>query len=85
MENSQELEVLKKAIVSVLSVYPDEINDNTTFLGDLGADSLDVYQIVMAVEEDLNISLKVEDIREVTTVKEAIEMIKKAEAFGDGE
>ena len=85
MENSHELEVLKKAIVSVVSVYPDEINDNTTFLGDLGADSLDVYQIVMAVEEDLNISLKVEDIREVTTVKEAIEMIKKAEAFGDGE
>ena len=85
MENCRELEVLKKAIVSVLSVYPDEINDNTTFLGDLGADSLDVYQIVMAVEEDLNISLKVEDIREVTTVTEALELIKKAEASENGE
>jgi len=85
MENCRELEVLKKAIVSVLSVYPDEINDNTTFLGDLGADSLDVYQIVMAVEEDLNISLKVEDIREVTTVTEALELIKKAEVSENGE
>ena len=85
MENCRELEVLKKAIVSVLSVYPDEITPETTFLGDLGADSLDVYQIVMAVEEDLNISLKVEDIREVTTVTEALELIKKAEVSENGE
>jgi len=85
MDNNRELEVLKKAIVSVLSVYPDEINDNTTFLGDLGADSLDVYQIVMEVESDLQISLKVEDIKEVSTVKDAIEMIKKAEEAADGE
>ena len=50
-----ELELLKEAIVSVLKVYPGEINDDTTFIGDLGADSLDVYQIVMYLEDALHI------------------------------
>ena len=59
-----ELEVLKEAIVSVLKVYPGEITGETTFLGDLGADSLDVYQIVLYVEDALNISLEVEEIKE---------------------
>lgn len=74
-----ELEVLKEAIVSVLKVYDGEISGNTTFLGDLGADSLDVYQIVMYVEEKLNITLETEDIQAVSTVDEAVELIKKAE------
>lgn len=74
-----ELEVLKEAIVSVLKVYPGEITGETTFLGDLGADSLDVYQIVLYVEDALNISLEVEEIKEIQTVKEAVMLIKKAE------
>ena len=74
-----ELEVLKDAIVSVLKVYNGEINGNTTFTGDLGADSLDVYQIVMYVEEKLDISLEKEDILQVRTVEEAVELIKRAE------
>ncbi|MBQ1488651.1 MAG: acyl carrier protein [Lachnospiraceae bacterium] len=74
-----ELEVLKDAIVSVLKVYNGEINGNTTFTGDLGADSLDVYQIVMYVEEKLDISLEKEDILQVRTVDEAVELIKRAE------
>lgn len=74
-----ELEVLKEAIVSVLKVYPGEITEQTTFLGDLGADSLDVYQIVLYVEDALNISLEVEEIKEIKTVKEAVLLIKKAE------
>ena len=74
-----ELEVLKDAIVSVLKVYNGEINGNTTFTGDLGADSLDVYQIVMYVEEKLDISLEKEDILQVRTVDGAVELIKRAE------
>ena len=74
-----ELEVLKDAIVSVLKVYNGEINGNTTYTGDLGADSLDVYQIVMYVEEKLDISLEKEDILQVRTVDEAVELIKRAE------
>ena len=73
-----EFDLLKDAIVDVLKVYPGEINENTTFLGDLGADSLDVYQIVLIVEDKLNIELKEEDIYEVKTVGQALELIKKA-------
>ena len=76
----RELEILTSAIVDTLNVYPGEITEETTFLGDLGADSLDVYQIVMAVEEELGITLDNEAIKEVKNVKEAVELIKKAEA-----
>ena len=74
------MEILTSAIVDTLNVYPGEITEETTFLGDLGADSLDVYQIVMAVEEELGITLDNEAIKEVKNVKEAVELIKKAEA-----
>ena len=76
----RELEILTNAIVETLNVYPGEITEETTFLGDLGADSLDVYQIVLSVEEELGITLDNEAIKEVTNVKEAVELIKKAEA-----
>lgn len=74
-----ELEVLKTAISNILKVDPNEITEDTTFLGDLGADSLDVYQIVNGVEEELNITITAEDVEKITTVKEAVEVISKAE------
>ncbi len=73
-----ELETLKTVISNILKVDPNEITEETTFLGDLGADSLDVYQIVSGVEEELNISVDAEDIEFITTVKEAVELIVKA-------
>ncbi len=74
-----ELEVLKTAISNILKVDPNEITEETTFLGDLGADSLDVYQIVSGVEEELNITITAEDVEQITTVREAVEVITKAE------
>jgi len=74
-----ELEVLKTAISNILKVDPNEITEETTFLGDLGADSLDVYQIVSGVEEELNITITAEDVEQITNVKEAVEVIMKAE------
>ncbi len=73
-----ELEVLKTAISNILKVDPNEITEETTFLGDLGADSLDVYQIVSGVEEELNITVTAEDVEQITNVGEAIEVIKNA-------
>ena len=73
-----ELEVLKTAISNILKVDPNEITEDTTFLGDLGADSLDVYQIVSGVEEELNITITAEDVEQITNVKEAVEVIMKA-------
>lgn len=73
-----ETDALKQAIVNVLKVDPSEIMEETTFLGDLGADSLDIYQIVNEVEEELGINLSEEAIEDITTVGEAVELIKKA-------
>ncbi|MGN0386979.1 MAG: acyl carrier protein [Lachnospiraceae bacterium] len=73
-----ELERLKKVIAEVLSVDPDEIKPESTFLDDLGADSLDVFQIIMGIEEEFDIEIPAEKAEDVTTVEDAIEMIKAA-------
>ena len=69
---------LKKIIAEVLNVDPDEITMETTFQDDLGADSLDVYQITMGIEEEFDIEIPAESAEQVTTVEEAVEMIKNA-------
>lgn len=70
-----ELDLLKKIIADVLSVDPDEITPDTTFIDDLGADSLDVYQIIMGVEEELDIEINEEDAEKIQTVQDALDMI----------
>ncbi len=72
-----ELDLLKKVIAEVLNVDEDEITTNTTFVDDLGADSLDVFQIIMGVEEELEIEVNVEEAEKIVTVGDAIELIKK--------
>ena len=73
-----EFEKLKKIIAEVLNVDSDEITMETTFQDDLGADSLDVYQIIMGIEEEFDIEIPAESAEQVTTVEEAVEMIKNA-------
>ena len=73
-----EFEKLKKTIAEVLNVDPDEITMETTFQDDLGADSLDVYQIIMGIEEEFDIEIPAETAEQVTTVEDAVEMIKNA-------
>lgn len=71
-----ELEKLKKVIAEVLSVDPDEITMETTFTDDLGADSLDIFQIIMGLEEEFDIEIAPEKAENVKTVEEALELIK---------
>lgn len=73
-----EFEKLKKIIAEVLNVDPDEITMETTFQDDLGTDSLDVYQIIMGIEEEFDIEIPAETAEQVTTVEDAVEMIKNA-------
>lgn len=73
-----EFEKLKTIIADVLNVDPDEITMDTTFTDDLGADSLDVYQIVMGIEQEFDIEIEAETAESITTVEEAVEMIKNA-------
>ena len=69
---------MKKIIAEVLNVDPNEITMETTFQDDLGADSLDVYQIIMGIEEEFDIEIPAETAEQVTTVEDAVEMIKNA-------
>lgn len=71
-----EFDKLKKIIASVLNVDPNEVTLDTTFTEDLGADSLDLYQIVLGIESEFNIELQAEDVANITTVEEALQLIK---------
>ena len=73
-----EFEKLKKIIAEVLNVDPDEITMETTFQDDLGADSLDVFQIIMGIEEEFDIDIPAEKAEKISTVEEAVELIKGA-------
>lgn len=74
----QEFEKLKSIIADVLNVDPDEITKETTFADDLGADSLDLYQILMGMEEEYGITVAEEDARRVNTVQDALDLLKSA-------
>ena len=78
-----ELEKLKKIIAEVLGVDPDEISEKTTFLEDLGADSLDVDQMVMAIEETYDILISRDMAEQIRTVGEAVLLIKKTVSVTD--
>lgn len=73
-----EFEKLKQIIADILNVDPKEITMETTFMEDLGADSLDVYQIVMGIEEEFDLEIPEEKIENITMVGEAVNLIKDA-------
>jgi acyl carrier protein len=73
-----EFEKLQKIISEVLNVDEDEITMETTFVDDLGADSLDVFQIIMGIEEEFDIEIANEEAENIVTVADAIEQIKNA-------
>lgn len=75
-----EFELLKEIIAEVLNVDTAEIKESTTFVDDLGADSLDVFQIIMGVEEKLNIEVDTDAAEKLSTVGDAVELIKKTVA-----
>jgi len=72
------LEKLKKVIAEVLNVDPEEIIPESTFMEDLGADSLDVFQIIMGIEEEFDIEIPADKAEKISTVEEAVELINKA-------
>lgn len=73
-----ELEKLKKIIVEVLNVDEEEISEDMTFIDDLGADSLDIFQIIMGIEEEFDIEIPTEEAEKISTVGDAVEQIKNA-------
>ncbi len=73
-----EFEKLKQIIADVLNVDVNEITEDSTFTDDLGADSLDVYQIIMGIETEFGLEVDNDEAAKITTVGQAVELIKKA-------
>lgn len=72
-----EFEKLKEVIADVLNVDTEEITMDTTFVDDLGADSLDVVQITMMLEEEFDIEFDPELVDKIVTVADAVELLKE--------
>ena len=73
-----EFEKLQEIIADVLNVQREEIRPETTFVDDLGADSLDIFQIIMGIEEEFDIEIDNEEAEKSVTVQDAVDQIKKA-------
>lgn len=73
-----EFEVLRDILVKILGVAPDEITMDSTFAEDLGADSLDMYQVVLQMEETFGIEIVPEKIEKIKKVSEAVSYIEHA-------
>ena len=72
-----EFEKLQEIIADVLNVDPNEVTMETTFADDLGADSLDVFQIVMGIEEEFDGEIPTEEVEQIVSVGDAVEQIKR--------
>ncbi|MCR4901458.1 MAG: acyl carrier protein [Butyrivibrio sp.] len=73
-----EFEKLKEVISNVLNVDPEEIKLETTFTDDLGADSLDVFQIIMGIEDEFDVKIDPDKAEKIATVGEAVDLLKAA-------
>lgn len=68
---------VKKIIVEQLGVDEDEVTPDASFVDDLGADSLDIVELVMAFEEEFGVEIPDDAAEKITTVKDAIEFIQQ--------
>ena len=73
-----EFEKLQGIIADVLNVDASDITMETTFVDDLGADSLDIFQIIMGIEEEFDIEIDNDDAEKIVPVGDAVEQIRTA-------
>ncbi len=71
-------EKVKEIICEQLNVSAEDVVPEASFVDDLGADSLDQVELIMAMEEEFDISIPDEDAEKIATVKDVIDYIKKA-------
>jgi acyl carrier protein len=71
---------IKKIVVEHLGVEEDKVTENASFIDDLGADSLDTVELVMAFEEEFGVEIPEDAAEKIATVKDAIDYIEKQKA-----
>ncbi len=71
---------VKKIVVEHLGVEPEKVQDNANFIDDLGADSLDTVELVMAFEEEFNVEIPDDAAETIVTVGDAIKFLEKSAA-----
>jgi len=71
------IDEVKEVVVEQLNVNPDEVKEDSKFVEDLGADSLDVVELVMALEEKFDIEIPDSDAEKIVTVGDAIKYIEE--------
>ena len=69
-------ERVKKIVVEQLGVKDEEVNTTSSFVDDLGADSLDTVELVMALEEEFETNIPDEEAEKITTIQQAVDYIK---------
>ena len=70
------LDKIKSIVVDQLGVYEDQVTEDASFVDDLGADSLDTVELIMAFEEEFDIEIPDEDAQKIKTVKDVMEYIE---------
>ena len=75
-----EFERVKKIVVEQLGVEPDEVQMSSTFVDDLGADSLDMVELIMAFEEEFSIEIPDEKAEKIKTVEDVVNYIKEVQS-----
>lgn len=78
MNTTQSIEErVKKIVVEQLGVKPEDLRPDCSFVDDLGADSLDTVELVMALEEEFDTEIADDVAEKITTVQQAIDLIRK--------
>jgi acyl carrier protein len=77
MAENETFEKVKKIVVDRLGVNEDSVTMDASFTDDLGADSLDTVELVMAFEEEFNVEIPDEEAEKISTVRHAVEYINK--------
>jgi acyl carrier protein len=80
MDRTEAFNALRDATVDVLQVQPEKVSEDATFAEDLEADSLDLVELVMSLEDSLDVKIEEDDLAEVKTVGDAVELILAAAA-----
>ena len=79
MSEQSTFEKVKAITVDQLSVAPEDVKMDSTFIDDLGADSLDIVELIMAFEEEINTEIPDDVAEKIRTVRDAVELLDKAD------